>query len=120
MNYYINKNATLPRLKMELINDGRNDYGKFHDKLQNATITFCMTDTNTGVKRIGNKSGLCILKEPTSDCVGEEYFIGYQFTAKETRKAGTFVGDFTIVFNDGSGKLIVPIKDELFIHILEN
>jgi len=120
MNFYINKNATLPILKMELINDGRNDFSKFHDMLQNATITFCMTDADTKVLKIGGKSGLCILKEPSSDCVGEEYFIGYQFTQKETKKAGTFIGEFTIDFNDGSGKLIVPIKDELFIHILEN
>jgi hypothetical protein len=120
MDFYINKNATLPILKMELINDGRNDEGDFHDKIQNSVITFCMEDTATGIKRIGNKTALCILKEPTIDSEGEEYYIGYQFSEKETRKAGSFVGDFTIVFNDGSGKLIVPIKDELFIHILEN
>jgi hypothetical protein len=120
MDFYINKNATLPILKLELINDGRNDYSKFHDKIQNSTMTFCMTDTNTGAMKIGGKPALCILKEPTSDCVGEEYFIGYQFSEKETKKAGSFVGEFTLDFNDGSGKLIVPIKDELFIHILEN
>jgi hypothetical protein len=120
MNFYINKNATLPIMKLELINDGRNDEGDFHDDIQNSVITFCMEDTSTGVKRIGNKTALCILKTPTIDSEGEEYYIGYQFTAKETKKAGTYRGEFTIVFNDGSGKLIVPIKDELFIHILEN
>jgi len=120
MDFYINKTATLPILKMELINDGRNEYDKFHDMIQNSVITFCMTDTSTGVKRIGGKEGLCILKDPSSDCNGEEYFIGYQFSAKETRKAGTFVGEFKIIFNDGSGTLLVPIRDELIIHILEN
>jgi len=120
MDFYINKKATLPILKMELINDGRNDYDDFHDLVQNSTITFSMEDTTTGVKRIGNKTALCILKAPSSDCNGEEYFIGYQFSAKETRKAGTFVGEFKIIFNNGSGTLLVPIKDELNIHILEN
>ena len=120
MDFYINRTATLPRLTMELINDGRNDYGKFHDKLQNSNITFCMTDIKTGVKRIGGKEALCILKDPSSDCNGEEYFIGYQFSKKETKKAGTFIGEFRITFNDGSGTLLVPIRDELFIHILEN
>ena len=119
MIFNINKGATLPRLVMELINDGRNDYGNFHDKIQNAVITFCMTDNDTGVKRIGNKSGVCILKEPTSDCIGEEYYIGYNFTEKETKKVGTFTGLFTITFNDGSGTLSVPIKDKLYIHILD-
>lgn len=121
MNFYINKHATLPILKLELINDGRNDYHDFYDNLQNSTITFCMTDTSTGIKRIGKKTALCILKEPTAESEGEEYYIGYQFNEKETKKAGTFVGDFTITFEgDGAGTLIVPIKDELFIHVLEN
>ena len=118
MDFEINKGATLPILKLELINDGRNDYDKFHDMLQNSVITFCMTDANTGVKRIGGKDALCILKEPSSDCTGEQYYIGYQFTEKETKVAGTFIGEFKIIFNDGSGTLIVPIRDKLFIHIL--
>ena len=44
MEFFINKGATLNPLKMELINDGRNDYHKFHEKVQNANIYFTMTD----------------------------------------------------------------------------
>jgi hypothetical protein len=119
MDFFIKQGATLPRLKMELINDGRNDYDSFHDMIQNSTITFCMTDVNTGVKRIGGKEALCILKQPSQDCTGEEYYIGYQFSEKETRKAGTYRGEFTITFLDDSGKLIVPIREDLIIHVLE-
>ena len=36
MEFSINKNSTLPVLKLELIQDGRNDFQKFHDKVQNA------------------------------------------------------------------------------------
>lgn len=118
MDFYIKKNATLPVLKMELIDDGRNDYNKFHDKVQNATITFSMTEIENGVKRIGNKTATLFLKEPLSTCNGEEYFIGYKFSSKETKKSGTYIGEFKIVFNDGSGTLLVPIKEDLFIHIL--
>lgn len=119
MNFYIKKGATSPTLKMELINDGRNSYGNFHDKLQTATITFCMTDVDTGVKIIGSKPALCILKEPVSGCVGEEYYIGYRFSSKETKKIGRYTGTFTIVFSDGIIEtLIVPIKEELFINIM--
>lgn len=122
MDFYINQNSTLPILKMELIKDGRNDYGTFHDKLQTANITFCMTDIATGVKRIGNKAGLCILKEPTPSSLSEEYYIGYRFTKKETKKTGSYSGTFTITFpvdeNGNEVILIVPIKDELFIHVL--
>lgn len=119
MDFFINKNATLPILKMELINDGRNDYRKFHDMIQNSNITFCMTELSTGVKRIGNKEAICIAKETSEDSTDEEYYIGYKFTEKDTKKAGTYIGEFTIDFLDGSGVLIVPIRDELYIHILE-
>lgn len=119
MDFFINKNATLPILKLELIKDGRNDYKKFHDMIQNSNITFCMTELSTGIKKIGNKQALCIVKETNEDSIGEEYYIGYKFTEKDTKKGGTFVGEFTIDFLDGSGTLIVPIREELFIHVLE-
>lgn len=120
MDFYINKGATLPILKIELINDGNiHDYGDFQDRLENATITFCMTDANTKIKKIGGKPALCILKTDNQSCTGEEYLIGYQFSERDTRNSGTFYGTFTIIFNDDSSKLIVPIKEELMIHVLE-
>ncbi len=38
MEFFINKNSTLPKLKMELVNDGRNDFRKFFEKIQAGTI----------------------------------------------------------------------------------
>ena len=52
MEFFINKNSTLPKLKMELVNDGRNDFRKFYEKIQNATITFTMYDVETKIKRV--------------------------------------------------------------------
>ena len=118
MEFFINKNATLPVLKLELIQDGRNDYRNFFDLIQNANIYFTMTDVITGVKRIGKKlAGTQVVE--TVSCVGEEYYITYQFTERDTEKAGRYVGQFTIEFEDGTGTLIVPIREELFINILE-
>ena len=119
MEFHINKNATLPQLKLELIKDGRNDYHKFHEKIQNANIYFTMTDVITGVKRIAKKTAGIKLVEPKSDCVGEEYYVVYQFTAKETANAGRFVGQFEIDFLDGTGTLIAPIREQLYINILQ-
>lgn len=119
MDFFINKNSTLPILKLELVKDGRNDYKKFHTMIQNSDITFCMTELSTGIKRIGNKEATCILKETDEDSTDEEYYIGYKFTEKDTKKAGTFIGEFTINFLDDFGVLIVPIREELYIHILE-
>ena len=119
MDFHINKGATLPILKMELIKDGRYTYKEFHDKLQNSDIYFCMTDIVTGVKKIGKKPANCILKSEYNGCKDEEYYLAYQFSSKDTNKAGTFVGNFTIVFADGSGTLIVPIREELYVHVLD-
>lgn len=118
MEFFINKNSTLPVLKLELIQDGRNDFEKFFERVQNANIFFSMTDVITGVKRIGLKSTGLSLVTPQS-CVAEEYYLTYQFTSQETSKAGRYVGQFTIEFLDGTGTLIVPIKEELFINILD-
>lgn len=119
MEFNINKKATLPILKMELIHDGRNDYQKFHEKIQNANIYFTMTDVITGIKRIAKKSAGIELVLPQSDCVGEEYFITYQFSSKETSKEGKYVGQFEIEFLDGSGTLLVPIRETLYVNILD-
>jgi hypothetical protein len=119
MEFSINKNSTLPVLKLELIQDGRNDFQKFHEKVQNANIYFTMTDVITGVKRIAKKQTGIQQVEPASDCVGEEFYLTYQFTERDTAVGGRYVGQFEIDFLDGSGTLLVPIKEELFINVLE-
>jgi hypothetical protein len=117
MDFIINKNATLPIMKLDVIQDGRNDMSKIYEMIQNSNIFFSMSELETGVKIIGKKSALILPKE--SACGSDEYYIGYQFSEKETKKPGTYIGQFTIEFLDGSGKLIVPIREELYIHILD-
>ena len=119
MEFSINKNSTLPILKLELIQDGRNDFQKFHEKVQNANIYFSMTDVITGVKRIAKKLTGIQQVEPASDCVGDEFYLIYQFTERDTSVGGRYVGQFEIEFLDNSGTLLVPIKEELFVNILE-
>lgn len=116
MDFFINKNATLPLLVMELIHDGRNDYKAFHELIQNANITFSMTDVETGIRKISKVDASCLLKECVDDCP-EEYYVIYEWRAKDTNKVGTYKGEFTFEFLDGSGTLIAPVRDELFIHV---
>ena len=78
-----------------------------------------MANITTGVKKIGKKSAICILKDEYDGCKDEEYYIAYQFTSKDTAKPGSYVGNFTIEFQDGSGTLVVPIREELYIHVLD-
>ena len=119
MDFYINKNATLPILKLELIQDGINNYTKFFDLVQNANIYFSMTDINTGIKKISRKATGLLPKTEYEGCSIEEYFLSYNFTSKDTNKEGTYIGQFLIEFLDGTGSLIVPIREELLIHVLE-
>lgn len=118
MEFFINKNASLPVLKLELIQDGRNDFNRFFDLIQNANIYFTMTDVITGVKRIAKKETGLQLVTPES-CVGEEYYLIYKFTQRDTAVAGRYAAQFTIEFLDGSGTLIVPLREELFVNVLD-
>jgi hypothetical protein len=122
MDFFINKNSTLPVLYLELIPDGRYDYSCFYDKLQNADIYFMMSDIDNGVKKVGKRLTDAVKKEGCNGdegCLGEEYYLSYKFTERDTNKAGVFIGQFIIDFLDGSGELIVPIREELRINILE-
>lgn len=120
MEFHINKKATLPVLKMELIKDGRNDFRNFYEKVENAVITFTMTDVVTGVIKIGKAEAGLQQVLPVSDCVGDEYYITYNFTEQQTSVSGRYLGKFEITFNDGTGKLIVPIREDLYINVLDS
>lgn len=119
MDFYINKNATLPVLKLELYQDGINNYSYFFNKLQNADIYFTMTDIKTGIKHISRKIAGLAPKTRYVGCTVDEYFLAYQFSSKDSSRPGTYLAQFTIDFLDGSGTLIVPIREELYVHILD-
>jgi len=52
----------------------------------------------------------------------DEYYIVYRFTEEQTAEVGKFEGKFTIQFTDENQipttKLIVPIREKLFINII--
>ena len=50
--FFINKDSILPTLRLELIYDGRHDYNKFWDAIQNSDITFTMTNVDTNIKTV--------------------------------------------------------------------
>ena len=123
--FYINKDAELPKLRVELIQDGRNDYRKFFLAIQAAeSVTFTMTNVETGIKKIA-KAPAEVVYDEESGCE-ERYFLQYSWKKRDTNESGTFVGHFHIVLNDQivsedmvfpSGELIVPIQEDLLITI---
>lgn len=117
--FFIRKNSELPILQMKVYNDGRSDYKSIFDKLENATITFSMVD-DKGRYKVFNKSGIIIPVVKNVCPEEQEYYIGYKFDKKDTNKPGCYRGEFKIDFLDDGCSLIVPIREELFINVLDS
>lgn len=123
-NFLINQNSTLPTLRMELIYDGRSDFNKFWDAIQDATITFTMVNVDSNVTKIANAP--CYIKrKETNGCV-TQYVICYDWKQRDTKERGTYEGSFKITFNGNltsetttypQGDLIMPIREKLIITI---
>jgi hypothetical protein len=123
--FYINKDSNLPSLRMELILDGRHNFRKFYEAIQNASITFSMTNLETGIDKIVNAP--CSIMEMEEAGCSDAYLIVHKWKKRETNERGVFKGAFTIVFGDDltnqdgttydSGNLIMPIREELMITI---
>lgn len=124
-NFYINKNSVNPPLRIEIINDGRYDFSKFYNAVQDSSISFSMKNLETDILKVSNAPAELVLSEE-SGCE-EKYIIMYQWKERDTKIPGQYKGWFNIKFNgnlyeDGvnypTGNLIVPIEDELIINIL--
>lgn len=114
MDFFINKGSNFPELIMEVIKDNHADYESFFEQLQNASIKFKMSEVDSGMIKVPYKNGFCL-----SIGDGNEYGIGYKFTDNDVNRAGTYIGQFIITFNDTGDKLIVPLREELKIHVVE-
>lgn len=123
--FFINKDSVLPTLRMELIYDGRHDFHKFWDAVQNSEITFTMTNVDTKVIKIANEP--CYIKLREIDGCVDQYVICYDWRKRDTKERGVYEGVFTINFNgnlkseDGisypNGDLVMPIREKLMITI---
>lgn len=114
MNFFIRQHSNLPVLKVQLFKDSRNDFREFANDLLEATISFSMADEITGT--------YVIVDQPAylEENVGYpgEYFIVYQFTKKQTKKTGGYIGQFKVKNNQG--EIIVPVREILQINITDS
>jgi hypothetical protein len=122
MDFFIRQGATDPILKMRLIDDGKNDKSSFNELLENCNITFEMTDTKTGMYKILNAECNLALRVKKYNQTTDEYYIVYRFTEDQTSEIGKYEGKINIQFIDPeqnpTTKLIVPIREKLYIHII--
>ena len=114
MDFFINKHSNFPELIMELIKDNHSDYEDFFEKIQTADIRFKMTDADTGMIKVPYRPAFC-----TSFDESNEYGIGYKFKDEDVDRAGTYIGQFIISFIDSEDRLIVPIREELKIYVVD-
>jgi hypothetical protein len=112
MEFYIKKNATLPILKMSVVKDGRSDYMSFMTDLENYAIYFTMYDVKNGIAKIINAPADIVSNE-----TNDEYYIYYQFKERDTKNAGRYKGEFLL--KNTEGDLILPLREELFINVLD-
>ena len=122
--FYIKQGSTLPSIRMELIEDGRHDFHKFHECIQNADITFTMVNIDTNVTKVAKGKAYIKLRE-NDDCT-EQYVICYDWKAHDTKEAGSYEGTFEINFSGNikndeytypNGILNMPIREKLLVVI---
>ncbi len=122
MEFFIRQGASDPILKMRLIDDGKNDKSSFNDLLETGcTITFEMSDIKTGEPVVLNSECLLTNRTKLYNQTTDEYYITHRFTETHTSEIGKFEGKITIQFLDTNQnpttKLILPVKEKLFINI---
>ena len=118
MEYFIRQYATSPILVMKIIKDGRNDFHKLHEMLDNSCITFAMINTECGTYKIAQRNAGYIKKETIHPDSPEEFVIFYRWTTVDTNTPGRYRGEFRIKFYETNEELIAPIREDLFINIL--
>jgi hypothetical protein len=118
MEFFIKKKATLPLLKMQVVKDGRSDYNKMMDLLEQSAIFFSMVDADTGIPKIVTKPAGIVAKKMLDPNAEPEYYVYYQFSSFDTRIPGRYEGQF--LFRNDEGVLILPLRDKLYINIQES
>ena len=121
MEFHIRQGSSQPILKLELIDDGKNDKSSFNELLINADIRFEMYEYQTEVPVILNAQCNLTTRTKLFNETTDEYYIVYQFTEDDTSKIGKYEGKIIIQFKDVNGnptsKLILPVKEKLYINI---
>ena len=122
MDFLIRKNSTSPYLVMRLVFDNESDYDVINNKLANAKVTFSMINVETGNLKVANRGGFVYSKEKVIDAPYNEYehYIYYKWREKDTNEVGVFKGEFKLNFLEDCDTMILPIKEDLYIHIKDS
>ena len=121
MEFFIRQGSSDPILKLRLLDDGKNDKTSFNDDLETAIITFDMFDVITGEPVLLGETCNVSTRTKLYNQTTDEYYIIYRITEEQTSEVGKYEGRINIQFTDGLctqlGKLILPVKEKLYINI---
>ena len=118
MEFFIKRNATLPLLKLQVVKDGRSDYNRFMEYIEESSIFFSMVNVENGNIKISSRPAGFIEKTQLNPDAPVEYYVYYQFTQRDTNTVGRYEGQF--LFRNNDGVLILPIREQLFINVQES
>ena len=120
MEFFIRKDSIEPVLKMQLIQDGRNDFRKFYQGLENAMLSFSMKKVDTGEYVILNKAAGIVQKTEIDPINDPEYYIYYRWQPTDVMEAGRYQGQFLIEFLTDGTQLVAPVREDLYVNIQES
>ena len=123
MDFYINRGSSLPHIKVKIFTGDEIDYESFNKLIKTARATFSMKNLSNNVYKIAGKPCDIIAKHVGTDSFSDiyEYYIVYEFSKTDTSKTGSYIGEFNIIFkNQPCSNLIVPIREELFVHVQDS
>lgn len=118
MEFTIGQNSTLPLLKLQVVKDGIEDYNSMMEFIERSSIFFSMIETSTGIPKVYTKVARFVEKLGMNPNASPEYYVYYKFTPQDTSKVGRFEGQF--LFINETGTLVLPIREPLFINIVES
>ena len=123
----ITQDAQLPLV--EIFPIPTENYPQLLKYIQNVSVTFSMYD-NHNFYKILDKSAIINFNTPLNElnnnndaCTDiSDFTIQYHFTENDLSKAGTYIGEFKIIFsnNDEEKTLIVPIRYPIRITVLQS
>ena len=125
--FSVRAGATLPVLRMELIEDGRYDFhkAKINNALQDSDVVFSMKDIETGILKVSKAKA--VIKNADTEGCEDKYVVEYDWQTRDTAKPGIYEGWFDIDFKGdvveagvdypSAGKLRVPVTEDLLIYV---
>ena len=118
MEFTIGQNASLPVLKMQVVKDGTQNFDSMMEFIERSSIFFTMVNTENGIPKVYTKSAGFVEKLEMDPNSTPEYYVYYRFTTQDTSRIGRYEGQFMFINNTGT--LVLPIRESLFINIVES